>query len=64
MLLCTESEEAGMIPLTVGSLFSRIATGQKDRVNRLKALGNAICPQVAQFVGQCLLDSIEMEATQ
>lgn len=42
----------------------RIATGQKDRVNRLKALGNAICPQVAQFVGQCLLDSIEMEATQ
>ena len=42
----------------------RIATGQKDRVNRLKALGNAICPQVAQFVGWCLLDSIRTEATQ
>ena len=42
----------------------RIATGQKDRVNRLKALGNAICPQVAQFVGQCLLDSIRTEAAQ
>ena len=42
----------------------RIATGQKDRVNRLKALGNAICPQVAQFVGWCLLDSIRTEAAQ
>lgn len=31
---------------------------------RIKALGNAIVPQCAQFVGQCLLDSIEMGAAQ
>lgn len=42
----------------------RVVTGQKDRVNRLKALGNAIVPQCAQFVGQCLLDSIKAEAAQ
>ena len=29
---------------------------------RIKALGNAIVPQCAQFVGQCLLDSIGVEA--
>jgi len=42
----------------------RVVTGQKDRVDRLKALGNAIVPQCAQFVGQCLLDSIKAEAAQ
>lgn len=31
---------------------------------RIKALGNAIVPQCAQFVGQCILDSIRTEATQ
>ena len=42
----------------------RIATGVKNRVNRLRALGNAIVPQCSQFVGQCILDSIRTEATQ
>ncbi len=34
------------------------------RDQRLRALGNAIVPQCAQFVGQCLLDSIRTEAAQ
>lgn len=36
---------------------SRLAIGQKDRVNRLKALGNAIVPQCAEFVGRCILEA-------
>jgi DNA (cytosine-5)-methyltransferase 1 len=34
-----------------------IVKGQENRVNRIKALGNAICPQVAQYVGMCVLSS-------
>jgi site-specific DNA-cytosine methylase len=34
------------------------------QMNRLRALGNAIVPQCAQFVGQCILDSIRTEAAQ
>lgn len=33
----------------------RISTGQKDRVSRLKALGNAVVPQCAAYVGLCVL---------
>jgi DNA (cytosine-5)-methyltransferase 1 len=36
----------------------RIATGVKDRVNRLRALGNAIVPQCSQYVGQCILEAL------
>ncbi len=32
------------------------------RDQRLRALGNAIVPQCAQFVGQCVLDSMETDA--
>jgi len=32
----------------------RIATGVKDRVNRLKALGNAICPQCVQPIMEAI----------
>ncbi len=33
----------------------RVVTGQKDRVNRLKALGNAIVPQCATYIAECVL---------
>ncbi len=36
-----------MKPLTHLDLFSGVATGVKNRVQRLKGLGNAIVPQVA-----------------
>ncbi len=29
----------------------RVASGQKNRTHRLKALGNAIIPQIAQRIG-------------
>jgi len=36
----------------------RLATGQKNRANRLKALGNAIVPACAEYVGRCVLNEI------
>ena len=32
----------------------RVETGVKDRVNRLKGLGNAIVPQIAQRIGETI----------
>ena len=37
--------------------ISRVATGQKDRVNRLKGLGNAIVPQIAHQIGLAILEA-------
>jgi DNA (cytosine-5)-methyltransferase 1 len=33
----------------------RVANGVKDRVDRLKALGNAVVPQIPEMIGRAIL---------
>ena len=35
----------------------RVAKGVKDRANRLKALGNAVVPQIPEMIGQAILEA-------
>lgn len=35
-----------------------LATNIPRRVAKLKALGNAVVPEVARYVGQCILESL------
>ena len=33
----------------------RVAHGVKNRVNRLKALGNAVIPQIPEMIGRAIM---------
>jgi DNA (cytosine-5)-methyltransferase 1 len=63
-LFARQSEQIGGGQWAVEPDVGRVANGVPARVDRLRALGNAIVPQCAQFVGQCLLDSTRTEAAQ
>ena len=39
-------------------------TGQKDRVARLPGLGNAVVPQVAEYVGRLIMEADAAPAQQ
>ena len=35
----------------------RVAHGIPDRVDRLRALGNAVVPQIAEWIGRCIMET-------
>jgi DNA (cytosine-5)-methyltransferase 1 len=37
----------------------RVAVGVPDRVNKLRALGNALVPQIAEWIGRRILEHEE-----
>jgi DNA (cytosine-5)-methyltransferase 1 len=46
---------------TVEPSMGRVAHGIPARVDRLKGLGNAVVPQIAEYIGRCILNAVEID---
>ena len=53
-----QGEQAGADQWSVEPDVGRVANGVPGRVDRLRALGNAIVPQCSEFVGRCILEAL------
>lgn len=54
--LCRVRSERGGAQWGVEPQICRMANGVPDRIHRIRCLGNAVVPQVAQFMGEIILD--------
>jgi len=56
------SHSTGTGQWAVEPSIRRVVNGFPHRVDRLRGLGNAVVPQVAQFIGECILQAVEAES--